>query len=184
MKMTIKIDPPEILGDRGLQFAVMRATALGINRGAVAGRALLAQGVREEFTAKSSAIKSRVTIKKANMRWLRAEIIINGKPLLLSVFKTTGDGKKRIVKIQVKKGTGMKPLKHAFRARMNGIDAIWQRKGKSRFPVKGLRGPSVPGMIRATIFKKLETRMNERARAEVAQAIQYAVGKGRVHYGE
>jgi|WetSurMetagenome_2_1015567.scaffolds.fasta_scaffold00088_46 hypothetical protein len=183
MDMRIQVKLPDLSGEKGMQFAILRAAASGINKAAISARAMVAQSIREEYTAQSSAIKSRIEIKKANMRRLQAEIIIDGKPILLGKFKLSGTGKKRIVKTQVKKELGMIPLRHSFVASIKGVKTIWQRKGKPRFPVKALRGPSVPGMVRATIFKKIEPEINERVNREVQQAIQYAIGKGRVHLG-
>lgn len=120
-----------------------------INKTASKSKASLAEKARSVYTVKSGKFKSNMNIKKATYSRLEAEVLAHGKPLSITAFKTTAP--KSGAKANIVKGNGLKVLDlggiKAFKSKGKLNGQIYQRRGKSRFPIKKLSSNSVPIMI-------------------------------------
>ncbi len=120
----------------------------------------LKTGTREEYTVKSTYLTKAIRLQSAKVSDLTAVIYVSGPTLNITDFKTTTP--KSGAKASVKKG-GLKQLVgsrgiKAFSSsasQLNGL--IWQREGAERFPIRPLKSPSVPNMLRekGDVYKKV-----------------------------
>ena len=120
-----------------------------INKTASKSKTSLTEKARSVYTVKSGKFKSNMNIKRATYSRLEAEVLAHGKPLSITSFKTTAP--KSGAKANIVKGNGLKVLDlggiKAFKGRGKLNGQIYQRRGKSRFPIKKLSSNSVPIMI-------------------------------------
>lgn len=181
-------------------FRIQKLAAMAINKAAEHGKAVIAKAVKKDFTMKARDIKEEIKItQKANMRWLQAEITIGDKTIPLIQFQHKGTGLRRgqrvkglsktkrpnvrfnTVQVQVKRSGGYKPMKQAFIANGRYGQDIFIRKGKSRIPIKGLRGPSIAGMVKdVNIMQKSKDAINWKMNDEFRRGLTHALGKGRL----
>ena len=133
--------------------------ASALNDTARSGRQKLTTGVRAGYIVKSGAAKSNMKIRRATYGRLQATITAQGSPIKLEKFKATAPWSG--AKGQVLKSSGLKALVNsqgikAFAAGMSkghpGIvhNGIYQRRGKSRLPIKSFYGPSSAKMVEKT----------------------------------
>lgn len=123
-----------------------RALRDAVNNTAVTARKLLLQEAQKRYTVKASGFNSRANIVKATLATQTAWIKVKGSTLTMPRYHYTAP--KSGVKSEVLAGSGLKTVIgpsgiKAFMAK--GL--VFQRKGKSRLPVKALRSPSVPKQI-------------------------------------
>lgn len=134
-----------------------RALRDAVNKTAVAARLRLLRVAQERYTVKAGGFNSRAVISRASVANPTATIRVRGRTLTLPRYKFTSP--KSGVKAEVLKGTGLKTVVgdrniKAFLSKVNSggktkvkTSQILQRTGKERYPIKVLRGPSVPKQI-------------------------------------
>lgn len=128
-----------------------------------ARRELLAKA-QERYTVKVGGFNKNTTIKRASPSTLTAIIRVKGRTLKLNRFRSTAP-KKGAAKAAVLAGSGLQELLYggsikAFKSKVTTgktkSNAIMQRRGGSRLPVKVLHGPSVPKMVEMVYTGKSE----------------------------
>lgn len=133
--------------------------ASALNDTARSGRQKLTTGVRAGYIVKSGAAKSNMKIRRATYGRLQATITAQGSPIKLEKFKVTAPWSG--AKGQVLKSSGLKALvnSHGIKAFAAGMskghpgsvhNGIYQRRGKSRLPIKSFYGPSSAKMVEKT----------------------------------
>ena len=67
------------------------------------------------------------------------------------------------VVVNVKKSTGQAVLDHAFLRNINGHTGVYERLGKSRYPIKEIYGPATPQMMYSneSVMDKIEEKVVE-----------------------
>ena len=132
------------LGDMQQKAPVVISRAL--NKTATSARVRLARRAQQAYTVKTGGFNKDMQIDKANAGKLEATIRSHGQPLSINRFKYTAPksgAKADITRSGLKALRGSKNI-GAFR----GIGGhIFQRKGRSRLPIKKLFSNSVPAMI-------------------------------------
>lgn len=101
----------------------------------------LARGVPKKYDTKQKTIRDRTRINKD-----AGEVSVTGSPIRLFKFRVTPKSPKRqLVTASVKRAR--KSLPHAFVAQMrNGTIGVFERVGKSRYPIRQLYTVSAPQM--------------------------------------
>lgn len=127
------------------------AIARSLNRAGVAVRTAMAREVAQDLRLKVGDVKAAITIRDADVRKLRVLIIARGEKISLMKFGAKGPvpsrGKGKGVRARLPApGKGKYP--HAFiatvrRGQTNENQAVFERKGKTRLPLKKLHGPSL-----------------------------------------
>ena len=129
------------------------------------------KGQKSEYALKAGRFKERdIVIKRATVSRTEAELSIKGNPIsLYSGYKTRKNGIRVGGKAQVKKAGGLKELKtgsglKAFLTTVVTKDEegnkreytnFFQRKGKSRFPLKSFHGPGT-SKISEMLFREMK----------------------------
>lgn len=151
----------------------------GINKTASSSKTQLSERARAVYTVKSGKFKSNMNIQKATYSRLEAEVQAKGRPLSITSFKTTAP--KSGAKANIVKGNGLKALNmggiKAFKGqgRLNG--QIYQRRSKSRFPIKKLSSNSVPIMIgNEKVYDQLEPKIKQMLYKNIEAQIKFLVG--------
>ena len=146
----------------------------GINKTASSSKTQLSERARAVYTVKSGKFKSNMNIQKATYSRLEAEVQAKGRPLSITSFKTTAPKSGA-------KGNGLKALNmggiNAFKGqgRLNG--QIYQRRSKSRFPIKKLSSNSVPIMIgNEKVYDQLEPKIKQMLYKNIEAQIKFLVG--------
>lgn len=126
-----------------------------VNKTAVSARTRLLQVAQERYTVKATGFKSRVDINpKATLASPTAMLKVKGRTLTMPRYRTTHP--KSGVKAEILSGTGLKTVVgprdiKAFVAKVASgkttTTQVLQRTGKSRYPLKVLRSPSVPKQL-------------------------------------
>lgn len=160
--------------------AVPRAAANAINRAADSAKTEAARKVRETYYIKHGDVLSTIKIYGASAGDLSATVISRGSVIALTKFRVTPrqpqPKKRRTVIVRVKKGEGG-PIQGAFIAGMNsGHVNVFNRIGKSRLPIVGRYGPSVPQMIgsddvRIWVEDKSRERLESRLDHEISRIL-------------
>jgi hypothetical protein len=157
----------------GIENGVERAVSSAVNRSATFARTMASRKVASEYTVKTTDVKNTIQIKKATFSKLEATIIATGHAIPLTKFKVNSG--KPVLKVSVKKGGGLKPLPGAFRAKMqSGHVGIFKRIGKSRTPIEGKYGPSIPTMLGS---RTVTGHVEEIAMEKVAERLDYEIGR-------
>ncbi|MDP3720768.1 MAG: phage tail protein [Acidobacteriota bacterium] len=127
--------------------AIVRA----LNRSALATKTFMIRKVAQDLGLKVGDVKSGMKTRDANLNRLTAAVIATGAPISLIKFRAKGPvpslgrGKGVTARLPAP-GKGKYP--HAFIATVrhgqtNEHTAVFERKGKTRLPLKKLHGPSV-----------------------------------------
>lgn len=121
------------------------------NRTATYTRRLLASYAASRYRITKRTVREHITKRSANASGRNAVLYIRDETRPLSEFRVTHP-KKAAPKGAQLKGSEVKPLKKgankAFWATMkSGHIGVFQRKGRSRFPIKQLMGTSIPKMM-------------------------------------
>lgn len=101
----------------------------------------LARGVPKKYDTKQKTIRDRTRVNKNT-----GEVSVKGSPIRLFKFRVTPTSpRKQLVTASVKRAR--KSLPHAFVQQMsNGHIGIFERVGKSRYPIRQLYSVSAPQM--------------------------------------
>lgn len=193
--LTVTVDKQDIARVRrmtaGVTNALPRIMTRAINKTAAGARAQLTRAIRAARPGlKSGAIRKAIGVRKAGRGRESAMLSVSGKriPLIeMSPSPATPEqdlarGLRRGVSYRQAKG-GRKRLPHAFIARMSagGRLGVYERKGKARFPVRYLRGPSV-GLILAEdpqMLRKVELTAAERLGVEIKRQTELVLKRAK-----
>lgn len=101
----------------------------------------LARGVPKKYDTKQKTIRDRTRVNKNT-----GEVSVTGSPIRLFKFRVTPTSPRRqLVTASVKRAS--KSLPNAFVQRMgNGTTGVFERVGKSRYPIRQLYTVSAPQM--------------------------------------
>lgn len=129
----------------------------------------LARGVPKRYDTKQKTIRDRTRVNKNT-----GEVSVTGSPIRLFKFRVTPTSPRRqLVTASVKRAR--KSLPHAFVAQMsNGHIGIFERVGKSRYPIRQLYSVSAPQM--AGNEEVLEGAM-ERASIVFDERLSHEIGR-------
>lgn len=129
----------------------------------------LARGVPKKYDTKQKTIRDRTRVNKNT-----GEVSVTGSPIRLFKFRVTPTSpRKQLVTASVKRAK--KSLPHAFVQQMtNGHIGIFERVGKSRYPIRQLYSVSAPQM--AGNEEVLEGAM-ERASIVFDERLSHEIGR-------
>ena len=152
-----------------------------INRATVTFNKVLAKETREEYHIKAKTIKKSLTVKKASRHSLGAEIKSIGGRLSIRDYKSTPTKEPRrrtTVKVAVRKD-GPKLLLHAFVSETMG-NHIFERKGRARLPIRKIKGPAVPQLLKNRETVKLANKEALKTyKKRVDHGVDRSLGGGR-----
>lgn len=165
----IKIDSSELerIADMlsSIPKGMEKATSSAINRTLQSTRASATRKVRERYDIKSKDVRGTINLKRAGNSNPHGAMISRGTLIPLIRFKVNpskpNPARRKPVFASVKKSGGN--IKAAFVTSFDsGHTGVFERVGKSRFPIKELYGPSTPQMIgEENIIKELEEEAQE-----------------------
>lgn len=129
----------------------------------------LARGVPKKYDTKQKTIRDRTRVNKNT-----GEVSVKGSPIRLFKFRVTPTSPRRqLVTASVKRAS--KSLPNAFVQQMrNGTIGVFERVGKSRYPIRQLYTVSAPQM--AGNEEVLEGAM-ERASIVFDERLSYEIGR-------
>lgn len=129
----------------------------------------LARGVPKRYDTKQKTIRDRTRVNKD-----AGEVSVTGSPIRLFKFRVTPTSPKRqLVTASVKRAS--KSLPNAFVQQMrNGTIGVFERVGKSRYPIRQLYSVSAPQM--AGNEEVLEGAM-ERASIVFDERLSHEIGR-------
>lgn len=129
----------------------------------------LARGVPKKYDTKQKTIRDRTRVNKNT-----GEVSVTGSPIRLFKFRVTPTSPKRqLVTASVKRAS--KSLPYAIVQRMgNGTTGVFERVGKSRYPIRQLYTVSAPQM--AGNEEVLEGAM-ERASIVFDERLSHEIGR-------
>ena len=133
----------------GLGSQAPKALKEAVNITAQRTRRMLETKVRQRYTAKYAGLNSHMRITRATASRLYAVIKVNGNPLTQPRFRISP---KDSVSTEVIRGSGLKELVNsagnkAFMGTSKAGKMVYQRKGKSRFPLHAFHGPGIAKMF-------------------------------------
>lgn len=129
----------------------------------------LARGVPKRYDTKQKTIRDRTRVNKNT-----GEVSVTGSPIRLFKFRVTPTSpRKQLVTASVKRAS--KSLPNAFVQQMrNGTIGVFERVGKSRYPIRQLYSVSAPQM--AENEEVLEGAM-ERASIVFDERLSHEIGR-------
>lgn len=129
----------------------------------------LARGVPKRYDTKQKTIRDRTRVNKNT-----GEVSVTGSPIRLFKFRVTPTSpRKQLVTASVKRAS--KSLPNAFVQQMrNGTIGVFERVGKSRYPIRQLYSVSAPQM--AGNEEVLEGAM-ERASIVFDERLSHEIGR-------
>lgn len=135
-----------------------------INRSAIAARTRASVLIRRKYVVKAADVKRRIKLRTATANRLSAEIRASGPVTPLMKFDVSPKFPDIMrVTSRVLKSGGRKPVQTGFVARVkNDHVNVFTRVGSSRYPIRGLYGPSVAQMMgKDEIVESIQTRAQE-----------------------
>lgn len=140
--------------------AMPKAVSRAANRAIQSARTQGVKTVRSEYVIKAGDANATLSVSKATVSQLNATVRSTGRPTPLTKFKTRK--KRKGVYARVKKSGGG-DIEGAFYATTpNGHRGVFLRKGRERYPIKNLHGPSVPQMFgNESVVEAMEKRAQE-----------------------
>lgn len=130
-----------------LKYKAPTVISRALNRTATTARKDLGIKAKGRYTLKSAGFRKNMTIKRASAGNLEADIESKGTPISIVRFHTTAPrragGKANIIK-----GNGLKQLKYGdIKAFIGPNKQMYQRRSRSRLPIKRLSSVSIPKML-------------------------------------
>lgn len=162
------------LGNLKSKAPVVMARA--INRAVTAAKTAMGKEASSKYYVTSGAVKSTVTLTRANAGNLRGVATSRDARVPLYKFKVSPktpvkvSGRNRrspsVYKAAVKKAGGYKPLDGNPKPFVTGFGSghtgVFERKSSARLPISELYGPAVPQMLKSEdVFPEIEKRANE-----------------------
>lgn len=167
-----------------LQYVVKnmpKAFVSAMNRVSTGLRTEAVRKVRETYVIKAGDVRKTIKITKANPARMEMMMVSRGRNIPLIKFRTTPRQPRsrppKVLKAQVKKAGGKKPIPGAFVAQMrSGHIGVFERSGKRRLPIRELYGPAVPSMlsepgVQEHIEQEAQRRMADRLDHEVNRVL-------------
>lgn len=166
----------------GVENADKKVLKPALTRGLMAGKTAFKEQITNVYYIEPKVISSysKVGYKKVQMSsdGLIGSIEYAGKVIPLIKFNTTPKEPtygKTPVKSAAMRNESQVEFENAFTAQMpNGHIGVYERKDKSRYPLKQLYGPSAPRMAEnANVLNVVEDRINE----VINQRIDHEIGR-------
>ena len=152
--------------------AMPKAVSRAANRAIQSARTQGVKTARSEYLIKAGDVKATLSISKASTSFLSASIRSSGRPISLKKFKTSKNRKG--IRAKVKK-TGGKTIPKAFFTTMkNSHQGVFIRKGKERYPIENLHGPSAPQTLGN---EKVTQAMEKRAQEQFETRLIHETGR-------
>lgn len=172
---------------------VDKALTRSINRIAVRARKKVSQTVRAEFNIKARDIAKALRFKRAKSGSNEAVLMYAGSRIGLHKFgmrtrtvkvKTSRYGRTRQqVRVKVRKTSALTPAVGRVNVLFKGSHVtqgfesqgrIYARKGKGRYPLMFLKGPSIPAMVdQDTVLNEVQALMNEEFAKEFERNMEF-----------
>ncbi|MCT4543291.1 MAG: phage tail protein [Vallitalea sp.] len=154
------------------------AISRALNRAAANAKTNTSKKVREGYNIKAKTIRETIDVNKANKNKLRSSVKSKGEKVSLSKFKVSPANPRptrppKVLKVSVKKDTGLKEILGAFVANING-NKVFERTTKSRLPIKQLYGPAVPQMLGNEVVRKS---IEEEARKTYLTRLEHEINR-------
>lgn len=173
-----------------VQADIPKVLARALNRTAQNTRTNIVRGLRDDvgLNLRAKDIRSGFDIHRAT--WGRLEARVAGKgPVAASLYlfaprpKQPGGKRPTVgISVQVLRKSARKPVPQSFLATINGVVGIYRRKGKERFPIKKLFGPSYMAYMRpgGDFMNKIEMLTRETLFKNVTHEAKYLLDKARI----
>lgn len=167
IKIKVTLNTPELKREmeKLRRSVVPKVIARGLNRAIDAANTEAVRTISALTKIKQKEIRKRILVKGATPQRLWAELTALPYSPNLKAFRPT----------QNKRGTAAsawerrKTYRHAF---IMPSGSVVTRTTNKRFPIKGLRGPSLPGtFMQKPVLARLETVARQRWRSEVEREI-------------
>jgi Prophage minor tail protein Z (GPZ) len=166
---------------------LQRATAQALNDTAKNAQVQAVKETAPKLGLPSRDVKAATKIATATTGHLQSAVIATGRPLPLIRFKPKGGTRRTPVTVKIAGKTDT--FSHAFKAKLkSGYEGIWERKGRTRGPIKQLYGPSVPGImarddvsrvVAATIERQFQANLKRQMDRQVRAAKGLAGSRSR-----
>jgi hypothetical protein len=151
---------------KGLEKEVSKAAARALNRAADSVKVTAVKEIAAATKIKQKDVRPRIRVRGANPGYLIAEVEAYPYSPNLKAFRATQN--KRGVAASA--WEGRKTYRHAF---VMPSGRVVTRTTNQRFPLKGLRGPSVPAtFLRPKVSSAMMSTAERRFRAEFAREIE------------
>jgi hypothetical protein len=162
------IDELRELADRVIPAATSRA----LNRTIDSGRAEAVRAVSDETGYTRSEVRERMFVKGATPRRWRAEL----QAFPLSKNLSRFNARQQAPGVRANAWRNTKTYRGSFILKKNG--RVVSRVGKERFPLKGLRGPSVrKSFMRPKVNDRIVQRIRTRWPLEFQREIAFRLGR-------
>ncbi|MGL5931922.1 MAG: phage tail protein [Cetobacterium sp.] len=166
---------------KGLPNVAKDIKLRAVRRAALAAKAEATRQGRSRYNLKSEEINKTFEFTQPNKNNISATLVSTGERIRLIKFKVSPASvpkKRRVVKVSVIKGQGMKTLKTAFVNKMpNGTIGVFQRAGRQRLPITQLYGPSVPQLFREpTVKAAIEKKAIDVLENRISHELQRYIG--------
>lgn len=157
---------------------VNKAAAAAINRTVTTIRKETAKSIKDNYTIGSSDIKTAINTQKATSATLKGVVNATGRSISLTKFKTQVR-KSGPVRVQVRKNTGLIPIKGLFLGRAKtAYTGLMQRITSKSYPLRIPYGPSVAQMLGSeSVLKALTPIAEETLNTRFAHEVAYRVSK-------
>lgn len=169
---------------KGIKNGAYRAVNAALQRAAASGKTQAGRFAAERYYIRKSDFMDNVTVKQHVKRNADGTISMNisyaGYVLPLLVFRTRYRSGGQL-ETQVKRGGSASTLDHAFAARVYDREAVFERRGKERFPVRQLYGPSTAHMMRdEEVVKRMSDTIHETYEKRIEHELERVInGWGR-----
>ena len=147
----------------GVPGGAKKAIGSALARAGASGRTYAKKAVADEYYISQSAFMAHTRninhYKSDGNGGLAVVFGFNGRviPVIQFSARATDSG----VIVNVKKSTGPGTLEHAFITKVFGHTGVYERVGKSRFPIKEIYGPATPQMMYSNeaVMDKIEEKV-------------------------
>lgn len=162
------------------------AIANAINRSAEAARTELVRSVRATYHARYGTMLAAIRIRRAHpdMKIIKATLKVYDTRRPLIQFKVTpsephpGGRRPIVLKVAVRKDTGMKPYPGAFvaKGKKTGLPWVLKRTSNTRYPLHIKYGPSTSELagtvkIREAVERRAQEMLDKRLDHEIERLI-------------
>jgi len=188
-ELYVQLDPAQLAAYQrdlaGVKGGIDGACRRAINRTATTLRARLVRAIAEQIMVPPGELRSRnVRLLQANYSQLEARITISGGRIPLILFgarpgRMSPAMQRRLAgtSYQIATAGGRRTAEGAFTAelRAGARAGVYRRIGTGRFPVRQLRGPSVPH-VALDVLEEAAGEIQETAENELERNLSEQVG--------
>lgn len=193
MEVTIQIDPAQMkaLGEdlRSLPGATTRALVAAVNATSRWTHTRMTRSITAQLMLKLKHLKNSVKIEQANKNKISARVFTLGSRIALfdwGVRPNKVINTRRVktpLSYQIRRSTGRKSIQQAFifRHPATGNLFVMARKGRQRFPIRALKGPSITQVLLDTeeIQTVLRSGASEHLNKQIISKIDWLLGRKR-----